>query len=52
MAESLPATDGLGLDELKSLLVQAYEKLAQRDAEIVALREELARLKGLKGRRN
>jgi Transposase IS66 family len=50
MAESLPATDGLGLDELKSLLVQAYEKLAQRDAEIVALREELARLKGLKGR--
>jgi hypothetical protein len=50
MAESLPATDGLGLAELKSLLVQAYEKLAQRDAEIAALREENARLKGLKGR--
>jgi Transposase IS66 family len=50
MAESLPATDGLGLAELKSLLVQAYEKLSQRDAEIAALREELARLKGLKGR--
>src|SRR5215468_5221771 len=50
MAESLPATDGLGLAELKSLLLQAYEKIAQRDAEIVALREELARLKGLKGR--
>lgn len=50
MAESLPATDGLGLDELKSLLVQAYEKLTQRDAEIAALREELARLKGLNGR--
>ena len=50
MAESMPATDGLGLAELKSLLVQAYEKLAQRDAEIAALREEVARLKGLKGR--
>jgi Transposase IS66 family len=50
MAESLPATDGLGLAELKSLLVQAYEKLAQQDAEIAALREELARVKGLKGR--
>jgi hypothetical protein len=50
MAESPPATDGLGLAELKSLLVQAYEKLAQRDAEIAALREENARLKGLKGR--
>jgi Transposase IS66 family len=50
MAESLPATDGLGLAELKSLLVQAYEKLAQRDEEIAALREENARLKGLKGR--
>ena len=49
MAESLPATDGLGLAELKSLLVQAYEKLAQQDAEIAALREELARVKGLKG---
>src|SRR5262245_50019787 len=50
MAESPPATDGLGLAELKSLLLQAYEKIAQRDAEIAALREELARLKGLKGR--
>jgi len=50
MAESLPATDGLGLAELKSLLLQAYEKIAQRDAEIAALREENARLKGLKGR--
>jgi hypothetical protein len=50
MAESPPDTDGLGLAELKLLLLQAYEKLAQRDAEIAALREELARLKGLKGR--
>jgi hypothetical protein len=50
MAESPPATDGLGLAELKSLLLQAYEKIAQRDAEIAALREENARLKGLKGR--
>jgi len=50
MAESPPDTDGLGLAELKSLLLQAYEKLAQRDAQIASLREELARLKGLKGR--
>jgi hypothetical protein len=50
MAESPPDIDGLGLSELKSLLLQAYEKLAQRDAEIAALRGELARLKGLKGR--
>jgi hypothetical protein len=50
MAESPPDTDGLGLAELKLLLLQAYEKLAQRDEEIAALREELARLKGIKGR--
>lgn len=30
--------------------MQAYEKLTQRDAEIAALREEPARLKGLNGR--
>ena len=50
MAESLPDIDGLGLAELKPLLLQAYEKIAQQDALIAALREELARLKGLKGR--
>jgi hypothetical protein len=50
MAESLPDIDGLGLAELKPLLLQAYEKIAQQDALIAAPREELARLKGLKGR--
>jgi len=50
MAESMPDIDGLGLAELKSLLLQAFEKIAQQDAQIAALREELARLKGLKGR--
>jgi hypothetical protein len=50
MAESLPDIDGLGLAELKPLLLQAFEKIAQQDAEIKALREENARLKGLKGR--
>jgi hypothetical protein len=50
MAESPPDIDGLGLAELKSLLLQAFEKIAQQDAEIRALREENARLKGLKGR--
>src|SRR5262245_36134614 len=49
MAESMPDIDGLGLAELKSLLLQAFEKIAQQDAQIAALREELARLKGLKG---
>jgi hypothetical protein len=50
MAESPPDIDGLGLAELKPLLLQAYEKIAQQDALIAALREEVARLKGLKGR--
>lgn len=50
MAESQPNIDGLGLAELKSLLLQAFEKIAQQDAQIAALREENARLKGLKGR--
>jgi hypothetical protein len=50
MAESPLDIDGLGLAELKSLLLQAFEKIAQQDAEIKALREENARLKGLKGR--
>jgi hypothetical protein len=50
MAESPPDIDGLGLAELKPLLFQAYEKIFQQDAIIAALREEVARLKGLKGR--
>jgi hypothetical protein len=49
MAES-PRIDGLGLEELKSLLVQVLEDNARLKAEVAALREENGRLKGLKGR--
>ena len=49
MAES-PRIDGLGLEELKSLLVQVLEDNARLKAENVELRDEIARLKGLKGR--
>ena len=41
---------GLGLAELKALVVQALEDNARFKAENAALREEIARLKGLKGR--
>ena len=50
MAESPRSVDGLGLEELKSLLVQALEEIARQRTEIADLREENARLKGLKGR--
>jgi Transposase IS66 family len=45
-----PRIDGLGLEELKSLLVQVLEDNARLKAENVDLREEIARLKGVKGR--
>jgi hypothetical protein len=50
MAESPKDISGLGLDELKALLVQALEESARLKAENAELREEIARLKGLKGR--
>jgi hypothetical protein len=50
MGESPRTLDGLGLEELKSLLVQALEDVARLKAENEALREEMARLKGLNGR--
>ena len=50
MAESSRDLAGLGLDELKALLVQALEENARLKAENAELREEIARLKGLKGR--
>jgi len=50
MAESPRSMDGLGLDELKALLVELLEERADLKTEIEALREEIARLKGLKGR--
>jgi hypothetical protein len=43
MAGSPPDIEGLGLDDLKRLVVELLEENA-------ALREEIARLKGLKGR--
>jgi hypothetical protein len=50
MAESTREISGLCLEELKALLLQALEDNAQLKAENAALREEIARLKGLKGR--
>ena len=50
MAESPRTVDGVGLEELKSLLVQALEEIARLKAENAQLRDEIARLKGLKGR--
>ena len=49
MTESPPDVEGLGLDGLKSLVVRLVEQNAALKAEIAALREEIARLKGLKG---
>jgi len=50
MAGSPHNIDGLGLEELKALYVQALEDFTCLKAENEALREEIARLKGLKGR--
>ena len=50
MAESPRNVDGLGLEELKSLLVQVLEEVARLKTENAELREENARLEGLKGR--
>ncbi len=50
MAESPRNVDGLGLEELTSLLVQVLEDNARLKAENADLRDEIARLKGLKGR--
>ena len=49
MAES-SRIDGLGLEELKSLLVQVLKDNARLGAQNVELRDEIARLKDLKGR--
>jgi hypothetical protein len=50
MAESSPDISGLGLEELKALVVQALEENARLKKENAELREKVARLKGLKGR--
>ncbi len=50
MAESPPDIEALSLDELKRLVLRLLEEVASLTAENAALREEIARLKGLKGR--
>ncbi len=50
MAESPKDISGAGLEELKALLLQAFEEVARLKGENAKLREEIARLKGLKGR--
>jgi hypothetical protein len=45
-----PDIDALRVDELKELVLWRLERDAVREAEMAALREEIARLKGLKGR--
>jgi Transposase IS66 family len=46
---SLPDLDRIDTDELKRLLLEALEKIAVLTAENAGLRQEIARLKGLKG---
>ena len=50
MAESPRSIDGLGLEDLKSLLVQVLEDNARLKTENAELRDEIARLKGVNGR--
>ena len=50
MAGSPRTVDGLGLEELKSLIVRALAEDAWLKAENAKPREEIARLKGLKSR--
>ncbi len=50
MAESPPDIEALSLDDVKRLVVQLLEEVARLRAENAALRDEIARLKGLKGR--
>ena len=50
MTESPRNIDGLGHDELKALVVEVLEKFFRLKEENASLREEIARLKGLKGR--
>lgn len=50
MGESAPDVEALGLDDLKKLTLRLLEEVASLKSENAALREEIARLKGLKGR--
>src|SRR5471032_1526804 len=50
MTRSPPDVDRIDTDELRRLLIEALGKVAGLTAENAVLREEIARLKGLKGR--
>ena len=50
MGERLPDIDGLEVADLKKLLLEAIARIAALTVENAALREEVVRLKGLKGR--
>jgi ribosomal protein L29 len=50
MAASIPDVDNLSVDELKKLVFQLLEEISALRAEKAAQGEEIARLKGLKGR--
>ena len=50
MSGTLPDVEGLGLDDLKKLVLKLLEENAALRAEVAALRDEVARLKGLNGR--
>ena len=50
MAQPLPDVDDLSIAELKRLLPEALATIVELTAENARLREEIARLKGLKGR--
>ena len=49
---ALPNLEDLSAAELRSLVVSLLESVAQLEAKVVALTDENARLKGLKGRPN
>ncbi len=49
MSGSLPDIEGLGLDDLKELVLKLLEENAALRADVAALRAENRRLKGLKG---
>ncbi len=50
MGESVADIDVLSVDDLKKLVVEVFEANAALRADNAVLREEIARLKGLKGR--
>ncbi len=50
MSRTLPDVEGLGLADLKRLVFQLVEEVTALSETVAALRDEIARLKGLNGR--